>query len=64
MPTQEGTSKDWRPPHKAVPAVVPNSFPLQFAGSCAAGDFTATTPRATEDEAVADVAEHVAAQSA
>lgn len=59
MPTQDGVSKDWRPDHKAVPHVVPNSDPMQFAGSCAAGDFASPTRRATEDEAVADVAEHL-----
>lgn len=62
MPTQDGVSKDWRPPHKAVPHVVPNSDPVMFAGTCSAGDFRSTQTRPTEDAAIADVADHVAAQ--
>lgn len=64
MPTQEGVSKDWRPAHKAVPHVVPHSDPMMFAGSCSAGDFRSDQVHSTEAAAVADVAEHVAAQSA
>jgi hypothetical protein len=33
---------------------------MQFVGDCLNGDFSAGTPRATEAEAVADVAEHLA----
>lgn len=59
-PTQAGTSPQHRPPHKAVPHVVPNTDPKQFAGRCAAGDFSSTVARNTEAEAMEDVAAHVA----
>lgn len=60
MPLQPGVDPDFKPPHKAVPHVVPNSDPPMFTGSCAAGDFAAQQARATEGEAIADVNEHLA----
>jgi hypothetical protein len=59
-PKQPGTPRDFRPPHSARANVVPGSEPTLYFGACGAGDWIATVRRPSQEQARADVGEHLA----